>query len=609
MAASLDDRDLRLGVGALLFAIGVVLVFVRMNAGDWGDFPLLVVVLVPFVASLSLLRAQPPAADAPAPLVSLLSGLAFLFGAISVAQLASLVTDHASNGTQTWEATLVVVLGVALTRRWRSAVVGLLTIGAVVLLVLAATHWIFGAYHLATYRWIALALAVVFGLGAMSVANWPRLSSVLGVAAGLLLIFIGGSLLVAVFVGLFASFERLGNGATGGTSASFWWKLVLVAGGLTLAAAAAIRRDPGVGWAAGVVLALFVYLAGFVSPHISVSLFSANNAPPTIAQPSIVGWPLAFLIIAAVALAAALLSGRGGPGGPLSRSPDLLATAALLMLLATTLTEVRMADSWSHLALFLFVGVPTLFTFACVAAQPPADTSPPWSLSLLAIVALIYTADWVDRFTALIHTPIGHAGTATWALAFVTAAGLVLLMRCRSAALVLLTYFFGAATVLVALSWLFSPTVHTFEYVLVILGGVYVVIGLRAPQWPRLEAVSGVAGGLAVIVALALLALSIAVGLVSNGLKSFGTAYAPTTSFAGGWMGVALATTFVLAAIAARRREAGPAYVAALTTLAFVLLDTARQNGHAQSLAIWPLVLVVGGALVAATGLVGPRRD
>jgi hypothetical protein len=100
-AESLSDRALRLGAGSLLFALGIALVFTRMS-GDWAKGVLLLVLLIPFLLTIGLLRMQLSTGDTPTALVSLLSGLAFLFAAASVLQFADILVSNPGPWTQTW---------------------------------------------------------------------------------------------------------------------------------------------------------------------------------------------------------------------------------------------------------------------------------------------------------------------------------------------------------------------------------------------------------------------------------------------------------------------------------------------------------------------------
>jgi hypothetical protein len=542
--------------------------------------------------------------------VSLLSGLAFLFAAASVLQFADILVSNPGPWTQTWVALVITLIGLGLARTWRSAVVGLLTLIGLTVFVFSLTQAIFDYHGLATYRYIALILAVLFGLAAMGVGEWPRLSSVLGVAAGLLLILIAASLLVGALSSVAGAVTNPGSGSLNNAAKSVGavgsgWKIVVAAGGLALATAAAIRRDPGIGWASAGVLALFVTVTG-----------------TSTSSPSLIFWPLLFLVFGLLIIASGLVGASRGTGPAtvglptdsaggfvLARNAETFAAGLLALGIGVAMTEGRMAGTWSDAVLLVVIAVPAAFALACAFAQPPGGFSPPWATSLLAILALLLTAGTLERLAGVIVDRSVNdlaPATITWVTGVAALVGLALVRRYRSAGLVLVAYVLGAVALLAGIDWIFGPDLkpRTYEYVLVGLAIVYVAVGLVVTAWPRLEAVSGVAAGIAVTLALVLVVIVFVLDFVFSSLG--GPAGGSSGSKAAdGWQIVALVATFVVAGIAARRREAGPAYAAGLLAIAFVVVDAVRNAGESGSLVIWPIVLLVGGAVIAAGGIVG----
>jgi hypothetical protein len=339
-------------------------------------------------------------------------------------------------------------------------------------------------------------LAVLFGLAAMGAAEWPRLSSVLGVAAGLLLIVIAASLLIGA-----ASTVTQAVTSTGGSSLDrvtravgdigSGWKIVVAVGGLALAAAAAARRDPGIGWASAVVLALFV------------AITSTSKS-----SPSLIFWPLLFLVVGCSSSPPAL-SGEPWRGHRDGRPTDRIGGRVparaqrrhvggglLLLAIGIAMTEARMAGRGGNVVTLIVVAVPAAIALACAFSQPAGGFSPPWATSLLAILALLLTASAFERLAAVIVDKSVNdlaPGTVTWVTGLSALVGVALVRRYRSAALVLVTYVLGAVAVLAAIDWIFGPDLkaHTYEYLLVGLALVYLGVAVVVSSgrgWKRCPA-------------------------------------------------------------------------------------------------------------------------
>lgn len=578
MSSPLSTGAGRLGTGSLLFAIGIVLAEDRMG-GPWSKGVLLLVVLVPYLATVALVLAQAPAGNTPSPLTSLLCALAFAYGLLTVVRLGTIAVHSpgAHAGTVTWMALLVTAIGAGLAATRRSAAVALLALIALAVTVFAGADWLFHVHRdFATYRYIALGLAIVYALGALGASDWPRLATVLYVAAGLLVIGIAVTLLGTDRVAVIAV-----NGVPTPHGGPAWgWKVVVLLGGLGLAALAAARRDPGPGWAGALVLTLFV----------AMTASSVGHAP------SLVGWPLVFLVVGAIVVVAAV-AGSDDNARSLTQRPNLLAAGSLLLGIGVALAQLRMEHSWSKGVLLLVVLVPFVLTLAFALAQAREGMTPSGPTSLLSILALVYAVVVIGRAARLgVDAPFSHAGTVTWMAALATAVGAGLTVSRRSAGVALLTFLLAGTTVVVGVDWVFDLGNHlrTYYYVLFGVAIAYVLVGHAFDDWPRLLSVASVASGLAVaLVALALVALTIIAALGDNG---------PADShIAWGWQLATLLAALVLAAIAALRREAGPGYASALLVFLMAGLDLVRTLGHPASLVAWPLVLGILGAALALT--------
>jgi hypothetical protein len=588
MPTFVSNRDLRLGAGLLLLAVGIALAQSRM-AGDWSRGVLLLIALGAFAVSLALLFARPAAGNSPPPLTSLLSGLAFAYGALSVYRFAAIAAPHHTvthAGTLTWLLLAVTAIGALLAHARRCAVVALLTLIALATTVLVASDWVFTLHRtFSTYHYFMLGLAVIYLAAAMWVSSWQRLSSVLYVAVGFLLLAIAETqfgfqgLLVLPVVAF------LGNLA----HPAWGWEVVMLLGGLSLAAAATVRRDPGPGYVAALVLFVWVLLAESPGKH----------------EVSIIGWPLLALLVGLVAITIAVTDTEANRFS-LTRSPDLLAAGALALALSVLLVQERMAATWSTGVLLAIALVGMGVTAAFALAQPRTGNEPTGPTSLLAALTLAYAVLVVDRFARLgIGSPVSHAGTATWMFGAAAVVGVGLAYSRRSAGVALFTLALGAASVLAGAQWLFHVArhVHGYSYVFIVLALIYAAIAWASRDaWPRLATVCSVAGGLAAAVGAAtLLYFQIVIPIPAVAAEHL--------SIDAGWLIVTLVAALAMAGAAALRREAGPAYASALLLVLVVLLDRRRDAGQSASVVLWPLLLSVLGAAVALSSLVRPRSE
>ena len=130
--------------------------------------------------------------------------------------------------------------------------------------VLAAANWIFGADSQTAYRWLLLALALVFVLASLVLrGGHPRHAELMVITGGLATLAI---VLVAALGALFGAVLPFGSAPQSGLLPGFWELVVLVAG-CGLIAYGAVDRVPGAAWL-GV-----AHLAGFV--------VAASAAPTT----------------------------------------------------------------------------------------------------------------------------------------------------------------------------------------------------------------------------------------------------------------------------------------------------------------------------------------
>jgi hypothetical protein len=433
------------------------------------------------------------------------------------------------------------------------------------------------------------------------VTGWGRLSSVLWVAAALLLLGIGWSLDGQ-------SGPVLGDVEASATIA-WGWKAIFAVGGLWLAGVAALRRDPGVGWGSAFVLAFFVGLAGRSTPSISDVHFSAGSLPK-LPEPSIVGWPLVFLIAGVATIAVALFSGGRGRE-ILTRRPEVLAAGSLLLGVGVALTQVRMTN-WSNTAHTIVVGVAFLVTLGFALAQPREGNAPSGATSLLSVLAVGYAPVFIVRGDQALHHAHQqfHTGTYAWLAAIATAVGAGLTLSRRSAGVALATLIGGGVTVVLTVASTDEPSITDAETALLVLSIAYVLLALVVRGWPRLSTVAGVAAGIAAFA----IASAIYIQSLVTAISDDPNLHAPHVAW--GWIAVMLGAIVATAFVAAWQREPGPAYVAGVLVAALIVIDALRLGGGGDtsfppqgSLWAWPALLLIAGAALAASSLVPSRRD
>jgi hypothetical protein len=362
-----DLTDLSRSVGGLLFAAGAVLVLVRKSGHhEWGGFARTLVVLVPAVVLYALalggshgLNGEDESAGAGAdarPWQSVLMVAALVLVPVTLLEFLGWV--GASTQHSLYEAAvfaLTALLAGYAARRARVSYAALLA--GLALLVAWQDVWqeILGHPSTGTSRWLLVAAAVLLLTGAAGLARAKAIgASELATAGGIAAVAAGVlGVIVGAFVGLFRSISTLG-GAGGVISSSsrrissgariysrrlgvprrsvsqitsmprgshsrpahplsslvgahtsglqhFGWDLYLLVVSLALVWVGARVRSRGLGYVGGVGL-----LAFLVSVGVQVTRLETGGESTA----SIVGWPLALLVIGIAGLAAPALYRR-----------------------------------------------------------------------------------------------------------------------------------------------------------------------------------------------------------------------------------------------------------------------------------------------------------
>jgi hypothetical protein len=269
-------RASALAPAGLCLAVLVSMVQLRMN-DPWGNGALLVVALIPAAALLyvSLTARRDDQADRAALTLLLVAGL--LLAGIAIARLGQVLSDDSfgdSGGTLVWMIVLFTALTAYCHARTRARVCVLIGALAAVGLLLATVHWVFQTDDVDVYRTLlVVSFVVLFGVG---VAIEGRSGTLLIGAAGVTVLVMGYVTGLALLLSI--------DGGPGGIG--WGWELVTLVEGAALTLYAAQQLEPGPGYLAFFVLALF-----------------ALSAATTHDDATLVGWPLALAIVTVLAAA------------------------------------------------------------------------------------------------------------------------------------------------------------------------------------------------------------------------------------------------------------------------------------------------------------------
>lgn len=349
----IDDRGDRLkAAGGILLAVGALILFIRKE-GPWDDFPLLLVIGVPFVLLYWLGAVGNPADPAGRDRASRADGIdlpardrggwshgrgltrwqsALLVTAVllSVLFFSRLMETIGLDTDKDIVNFLVFALiaGVAayaafaLGAAYQALLAALAGIGAW----LSLWSALLGEPSVTTQRWLLLVLAAGYlavavslhGAGARQAPELVTAAGIVAVAAGLVGLLVGA---VASLGGLFGSGSTgAGNGGQG-----FFWDLFLLVVSLVLVLYGTWGHARGPAYVGAVGLLAFAIVQG---TELNALLEQESS------DQAVVGWPLALLLIGAAALAAGLFArtpptaGAGVPAEPAPLAPSSSGQAA-----------------------------------------------------------------------------------------------------------------------------------------------------------------------------------------------------------------------------------------------------------------------------------------
>ncbi len=286
-----------IAAGAVLFTVGIALEEVRLDEQlPNGVHTLIVALAAALILGLGLQAPLEGGRPAAYQSVLLVSGLLLLEGALL--ELANLLgADVLGNdfpaGTFVWTSLVLCSVALFAAVRRNSAIAGMIAAIAAGVALLSAVNWIFGAESQAVFRWLLLALALVYVLASLALRGGsPRHAELMVVTAGLATLAI---VLVAALAVLFGEFIGV---VAGEDILPGFWEFIVLGAGCGLIAYGAVDRVPGAAWLG------FAHLVGFLA------------AASAGADDTLLWWPLILLLLGGGALAAGLR-----PRAPLPPEP------------------------------------------------------------------------------------------------------------------------------------------------------------------------------------------------------------------------------------------------------------------------------------------------
>jgi hypothetical protein len=328
-------RDLIRSIGGLLFASGALVLEIRKGS-SWGAGGRMLAVLIPalvlYVLALGVLdRREPGAAErvvpdrresgaaepvGAAPWQSVLIVYAVILDAVWLAQFFHWVGAH---GPLVTAAVTALTAASAAYAAWRVHVryAGLLAALSLLIAWIALWDKILNHPSGTTNRWLLLIVGLIFVAAAVGLERRGRRESSEVVTVAGIAGIIAASL--GVFLGLFAlaasriSATGAAPSALGGFNARqhFIWDLILLVISLALIWWGSRARARGPGYVGAVGLLIFLFSTGY-----EVATRLSGGTP----SGSVVGWPLALLLIGAIALVLGFWGDRiaalRGPGVP-----------------------------------------------------------------------------------------------------------------------------------------------------------------------------------------------------------------------------------------------------------------------------------------------------
>jgi hypothetical protein len=306
-SASRDTTDLLRSAGGLLLAAGAATLFARKGASEtWGSFALLLVLLLPAAGLYGLaISGASRVADGRAEAwrsVLLVAGLLLALGAfLQLLEVLGANTKEALWFAAAFAFTAALAIqGVRRTRvRYAALLAGLALLATWMVVWVRALQPVSGD----TFRALLVAGAAVLLVAATILGRTGRLGAgEIATAGGIAAVLAGViGVLVGAANGAAGALEPIFNnghvarhGSVSGLQ-SFGWDLYLLAVSVALVAVGARLRSRGMGYVGGFGVLMFI-----LSVSAQITRVQEGRQPST----SLVGWPLALLLLGLLGLAA-----------------------------------------------------------------------------------------------------------------------------------------------------------------------------------------------------------------------------------------------------------------------------------------------------------------
>jgi hypothetical protein len=265
----------------------------------------------------------------------------FVFTVAHLAQILGADQPFDASGTVLWMSLLFAFVAFAPANFQWSGVAALATAIALGIAWLALIDKVFSPEEVSTFRWMLLIVIAGYVVAAVRLSDRRPRHSVHMVNGAALATLV----LLLTFLSEFVAVALIsGEGGGGGPQAGWGWEvlLVILSFGLIAYAVAANERGPG-------------YL-GFIVLFFTITLI---GAPKDEGEGSLIGWPIVFLLLTALVLAAAMTGRRPGMrGAPASGGSSSGGTAPGA---ATPAPDSALADERADV----------------YEARPPDDPPPP----------------------------------------------------------------------------------------------------------------------------------------------------------------------------------------------------------------------------------------
>ena len=295
-----------IGAGAVALTITVALLNFRFEE-EWGTgvhfvYSALAAALVIAVAAL----ADRTVPGSPPRWQSALFVVSFILLLFALGNLADLLGSDArleGSGTAVWVGLVLMALTGWFSIRFDSGISTLLAALTFVVVVVSFVDWVFSPEGAATFRWVLLAAAIALAASAARAPDRGAHHAVGYVNAA------GVSVLAIAIVYALQGLGPIFLGAGARIDAATGWELVILAGGFALIAYSVWVRQSGPAYLGLLNLTAFALLA-----------YGADEDGP-----SLIGWPIVMLLVAAALLAAGL---RPAAGARADRSAEASPPAA-----------------------------------------------------------------------------------------------------------------------------------------------------------------------------------------------------------------------------------------------------------------------------------------